>query len=776
MLLNKQAGFQSQGFLPPHCYKWLVLVLLCLPTLVTFWPAMPTLGLDASWIQALAHSKDMQFGKDVVFTFGPWGRVYLPMYEGSDWAIAEQLMIATLWLILACRWIARHRSSWGVVLGAVLFLWAAHGILIRDTYFLIVCFFAAMAALRGTKVDNALAGGLLGLLALVKGSFLVLNGGLIGILLLRDLAKRQAPTGLVGFALCFGAGWLLLDQSLGNLSVFIKGIGEVSSGYGTAMSIPGQRDHVLVFLFLLGWFLIPEAISFKRQPDLVTGLELMATAGVLFVAFKAGFVRHDGHELIAIGSLLGVALLRACRQKKGYVGLAAIMLVTIMALRSQVPDWNAMANTLSESVAVYGKQTRMMFGWMFAPASLQESLHSEYAETKSGLAVELEGYRPSGSLDVYPTEQSLVFAIGAHWQPRPVFQSYSAYTPYLAELNRVHLRERGADELLFGLSSIDGRYPSIDDGPSWPTMLALYQPAEMVADRWLALRRAADRPHEQLRPLAGMQMALGEWLALPQSRNVPVFIRLHLVPTTWGRLANLAYKRPPVYLRVELADGRKIRHRIPEGSAAAGFIVSPYLESVFDIGNLWLEKWPGRLQSAQVLRMKVEVDAHAGPAFFEPMIGLEQFEIHGYRRQQSLPASLEAPAWMARELHIVTQAPASPVASKQGGYIDSVQQSGALLEVNGWIPMPDADKVQRLFVAVPSRPQSYQVRAIERRDVGNYLNNKNVIHAGFAFTLQFASVADAQSASKDLCIAYQSQNTDLALVKSDRKSCNRFLK
>ncbi|MDK2122929.1 hypothetical protein [Parachitinimonas caeni] len=759
----------------PFC-RLVLLFLLCLPALVAFIPSMPQTGLDASWIQALTHMDGKKFGLDIVFTFGPIGYAYMPAMSAHGASIPEQVGLAALWVVVAWRWQEGTRSPWLMLVGLFLSAWLGHGIFVRDTFFMLACCLAGMLALREPRLDRVLGGLLLAWLGLMKGSFLVMGVGLAALLLIYDLWAKRFPTTFLTFVLCWVAGWLLTGQSLGHVYQYWRGLSEISNGYNTDMAINGAIGHLLVYLLFASWFIAREVHACWQNRQASIAVESLILCFVLFISFKAAFVRQDVHELIAFGVLTGLVLFRASIRPKYRLQLVMTMCLALMAIRGQVDSAAAARYAASEAVATYCQQFKSMLAWLHSPLALQGDLAAAFKEGSAKIRQQLGDFQSGGTLDVYPTEQSLVFAIGAHWQPRPVFQSYSAYTPYLAELNRVHLRERGADELLFGLSSIDGRYPSIDDGPSWPTMLALYQPAEMVADRWLALRRAADRPHEQLRPLAGMQMALGEWVALPQSRNVPVFIRLHLVPTTWGRLANLAYKRPPVYLQVELADGRKIRHRIPEGSAAAGFIVSPYLESVFDIGNLWLEKWPGRLQSAQVLRMKVEVDAHAGPAFFEPMIGLEQFEIHGYRRQQSLPASLEAPAWMARELHIVTQAPASPVASKQGGYIDSVQQSGALLEVNGWIPMPDADKVQRLFVAVPSRPQSYQVRAIERRDVGNYLNNKNVIHAGFAFTLQFASAADAQSASKDLCIAYQSQNTDLALVKSDRKSCNRFLK
>src|SRR6202040_4372562 len=61
------------------------------------------------------------------------------------------------------------------------------------------------------------------------------------------------------------------------------------------------------------------------------------------------------------------------------------------------------------------------------------------------------------------------------WNPRPIIQSYSAYTPALVRLNEQHLRGPDAPEwVLFDLQSIDGRLPSLDDGLSWPALLDNY--------------------------------------------------------------------------------------------------------------------------------------------------------------------------------------------------------------------------------------------------------------------------------------------------------------
>jgi hypothetical protein len=81
----------------------------------------------------------------------------------------------------------------------------------------------------------------------------------------------------------------------------------------------------------------------------------------------------------------------------------------------------------------------------------------------------------SGTVDVYSNAQAAVFAHGLRWSPRPIFQSYQAYTGALAEMNRRHLLgPRRPDHLLVRIEPIDGRLPALEDGASWLDILERY--------------------------------------------------------------------------------------------------------------------------------------------------------------------------------------------------------------------------------------------------------------------------------------------------------------
>jgi hypothetical protein len=106
-----------------------------------------------------------------------------------------------------------------------------------------------------------------------------------------------------------------------------------------------------------------------------------------------------------------------------------------------------------------------------------------------------------GSVDVYPSNQAIVLAHGLDYRPRPVIQSYSAQTPELAGLNAAFLRgDRAPENIFFEVKTIDGRFPSADDGLSWPELLTRYEVMERTGN-FLRLQRRAKPSRYQMIPL-----------------------------------------------------------------------------------------------------------------------------------------------------------------------------------------------------------------------------------------------------------------------------------
>src|SRR5262249_55861946 len=70
------------------------------------------------------------------------------------------------------------------------------------------------------------------------------------------------------------------------------------------------------------------------------------------------------------------------------------------------------------------------------PGGWRNGLHQERARLAGAYALpRIKACVRDAPVDLISYEQGLVFLNQFHWRPRPVFQSYTAYTPYLLSAN-----------------------------------------------------------------------------------------------------------------------------------------------------------------------------------------------------------------------------------------------------------------------------------------------------------------------------------------------------
>jgi hypothetical protein len=180
-----------------------------------------------------------------------------------------------------------------------------------------------------------------------------------------------------------------------------------------------------------------------------------------------------------------------------------------------------------------------------------------------------------GAVDIVANEQTAVLLHGLRYVPRPVFQSYQANTPMLAELNARHFRGPGApDHVLVGPNTIDDHYPTLDDAPVRLELLRAYDLKEMRG-AYLLLRRRATPRAVRLTPFDTVAVPLAPPRTVPVPAADAVWATLTFEQTTVGKLSTFLYKAPQVVARVTFAGGREREFRIVPGMSSNGFLLSP---------------------------------------------------------------------------------------------------------------------------------------------------------------------------------------------------------
>jgi hypothetical protein len=539
-------------------------------------------GIDFSWVQVLhvAYLRGMTFGSDIVFTFGPLGFAFTRAYWPGTFAI-----VVVFWALLAAGLLECWAASSPRMARVAWVAWPA---------FLLVCAFAAvfindavpmayfMLLVARVELDPpgagrlAIHGAAVGSIALTKVTFIFLGGlavAAIGLVLWFGGRRREAAVVPLAAIAAFVAGWLALSQPLAGLPQYLHMAWLVAAAYDEAMSVPGPRWEIAIYVVLASGMLLTAIAVLREQRGRSAGIASVAYVLVLLAfAGKHAFTRHDDHAYIAFTFLVFASLALAPRETSASRGTAALSMAWVLS--------SAALLGYVTHVRTAGKLDEVAQTMLARPAQALRNLRDAAAGSAPWRAAHeqalarLRGLYAvptlNGTVDVYSYDQWVLFANGLRWQPRPVFQSYAAYTAELAELNRRHLSGEDAPQhLLVRIQPIDGRLPALEDGASWIPMLERYA---LRDDRGFAILdrqpRAAPAVLERLAPWSG-----SGWRELADESLL---------------LASLTTDGPGAReIQLRTADGRVHAFRFLPSVASVPFVLSPLVESDLDFASLF---------------------------------------------------------------------------------------------------------------------------------------------------------------------------------------------
>jgi hypothetical protein len=551
-------------------------------------------GIDISWTQALhrAFAAHWQFGTDLVFTYGPWGFLgrgyYPPTYRV---AVATWTFFSLVFLCAGWR-LARHFSEnrlaaglWLVSFTAAASLPVAEDVNDRliavGVLFLFLHFFVEKGAVTPMQI---LLAGLLGWLSLIKFTGLVESLVLVAVIAGDNLFRHRrfpwiVPVWLASF-LCF---WIAAGQHWISLKPFLVNSWRITSGYTEAMMLPSpvETRNLVIFLLLSGFLCGLTGWLAWRRHRYFSGLPVAGLGIIFFMIFKLGYVRAGWqHETTSAMVLVLVSLAALAVARPGAKPLfaaAATLLAASTLFTACVFNYWLPGNGLGRQLARTFSLTSL-----FAPVAVPYTGYLRNDFEKNLAAGRQESPLPSvaGRVDLYSFNQNVLFAHALTYQPRPVIQSYSAFTPELAEMNAAHLRTgAAAGNIFFAVQTMDNHFPALDDGLSWLELLTRYDLRGATDDKvtYLLLSRAPVPRQFHLTPLRDVAARFGEPVSLPPATNAPIWVEIAFQKTLAGTLASTFFKPPELTLTVSLADHSQHCYRLIPGMTRTGFLLSPLI-------------------------------------------------------------------------------------------------------------------------------------------------------------------------------------------------------
>jgi hypothetical protein len=553
-----------------------------------FRPMAP--GLDPSWVYAINElpSTEAVFGRDVVFSFGPLGYLFVPLDIGSNLVQAVILWVVCQVVIVAVG--VHHYRRTGrlepLLAFALIFL-VAGTVGELDEYRILVVLGLALSVAprerttwRAAAVFGALFAGTLSFTRLstgfAAGAMLVVSTAAWAIR--RDISVRDVLLFVVApFTATISILTILLFGGPGTMLAWVAASWEYTSGYSEAMSFPGPT----VLLVLVGTGITVFAVTailLVRRVWAVAPVALALGVIILF-GFRHGLVRHHARFVpaIVLGSIAVLVLVAGSRRAAIKGGAAAALVLGLALGAATVPEcfcpWRPEALSPAQgwngivSVVRLG-ETRQRVAMESAVRLAEDRLPPPYVASARG-----------GTVDAIPWEIAFMAANDLSWQPNPVLQTYSAYTSDLDRRTAVHFGSAKAPRsLLVQFVEIDARHPMLGAPATWRAILERYEPSGLppAGGSWgqvALLHHRAEAVGIDPRPIGTTSGEIGRWVDIPRSEGL-VFGSIGLRHDLGGRVASLLWRVDPVLMDLRLADGGAITVRFLPSTAENGLLLN----------------------------------------------------------------------------------------------------------------------------------------------------------------------------------------------------------
>ena len=590
-------------------------------------PWMPARGLDISWVYTLnyAFKARLQYGPDLTFVYGPLGFVQLGSFEPAvyPWIIAIR---APILILLGLLYFKLLRPLPFVFAAALAVTIVAATNLSLDAAFGSA---AVLATLILSEADAGIADYvelalLCGAVSLMKFPyFITISAVYLTTALYRALRWREYPVPLALWAFATVVGSVLSGQHLSSLPEYLRSSYSMAVGYGEAMQTFGPHLEAVRFGLLAAALLVVFALHEYRRQGAWAIFPLSVVTLVVVVISKDGFVRQDlGHQLVAVPLLLTtIALCSAWMCRRRFEFAAATLFVVAAVV---------FAITIPELRNLFGYARRNLVAIDDLVENGTRNLDAKYESSLHSIRTDWPLPKVSGDADIYSFDQTVLFAGGIRYHPRPEFQSLTAYTQYLIERNVKFLKSPTAPAtIFFNVEPIDGRLAAFEDGASWPELLTRYDVTDDTGKFLRLDRRAVPRTYT-LSPLLTTTIHLGETLKIDGRDNSLIWVRIDLEKTMLGRILAILTKAPLLMLEVTLRDGTSHAFRILPAAAAEGFLLSPVVESRIDFLALDRPELRAYLTGRQVEAIRIVPRPFARAAYRDEVpVVIETLKLNG---------------------------------------------------------------------------------------------------------------------------------------------------
>lgn len=594
---------EKRSPLPLAC---LFLLLGLFKQTLAIWPLEA--NLDPSFVAGLswARALGLQWGKDLIFTYGPYFWLTMPsiVMSSRDLLVAFSLTLiltsfslAVIYKTIWANYLTRSVSYITLVWTSIILFFYHYDLLDYLVVAILMLTYQHIAKPLRQKVPPAIGYAqlitlLLALLSLIKFSYVAFSLSLL-ILLSLGLGFYKLWRPLLSIWVSYGLFlivlWMISGQKAENLLAYLGNGFEIAGGYTEAMAKPLWNPNVGLSINLISMILLLIALgvlgclvgaTFLGATSVNVLFFSLLTSPMLFLAFKEGFVRFDTPHMTLYYSqllLIAVALLMV-KTANGFrlTTLSSKLVIVSIGVSCCLAPLNHFDNLKDISLVLSSEKRVLLLD------EQKDRIMKEFEIDE----MDAELLNRANGVDVVPTNIALLHALNVNWKPRPIFQSYSVYTPKLSQANAAFYLGGGAPDYVFmNYASIDNRYPLFDEPGLILSLLRNYYVQSNYADSYLLLKRLPKSRIFNKLVVSPQSYVLGNELIIPKQLNKLTFMNVEIKLTLLGKLMSLFYKIPPLSVRFVTSEGT-FSHRVIRQTLAEGVYVSDYVSGLGELEAL----------------------------------------------------------------------------------------------------------------------------------------------------------------------------------------------
>ncbi len=582
-------------------------------------------NLDPSWQFTLnfASTHHLNFGKDIIFTYGPLGFVSYNVAEG----LSINLMMFS-WFIRLIFVIYFFTFLYEVVANLVTYTRASKDLSILIKYILVpfmvfkfgtldyyliifICLIQACVIiildLSCTKISDffshrklllsVFTGFTISLLFFIKVSLLPFILTLPVILIIKFLLIKEYKN-LVAFLAAIIISFSLAYAYFNiDLKYYIINSLQIIAGYKNAMQMHDYSKYpssyilsaVLIALYIVQFYFIRKSINISN----ITLLLIISLS--LYFLFVYSYTR---------GSEGGMIYCWPCA-----VLIFYLIIYIIPSFNSRIRIFNIITMVLFISFITFSYDD---FKHLFRP---ELSIKNPKI-----LSIPIHSIKPRESYDVYPWNSSYCYFNHLKYNPRPVFQSYSAYTPKLDSINAAFFSAKKVDHIIFHGSNsnadfanaIDNRYFMFDEPMTKFEILKNYTITNKINDSTFIVSKRNAVIKTNLKTVKAINLKLNQefYLDSVQNKNEIYYFTADFTYTPFAKLLSMIKRMPYIKVDLTLRSGRRLTFNVVPDLLKKPCILNKYCANYNNFFNLINYK-NGNL-SNDIKSMKFYPKGHGG--------------------------------------------------------------------------------------------------------------------------------------------------------------------